>query len=476
MDLRTPQSGTGAPAFISRADVPPPYEHQRASSQFKIEHPRVLDTSDPGTGKTRSTADAFAALKAAGEVDYLLVLAPLSILGPSWANDCQKFVPHLQCQVVTSKEKWKAMPPLVDADIFVTNHDSVRWLADWKAPGRWALCIDEFTVFKHRTSQRSKAIAALRKHFDFRWLLSGTPNSNGICDLWHPAFLCDDGERLGRQFWGFRASVCTPESTGPGGQYTTWVDKPHAQAIVADRLKDITFRVRFEDCLDVPENVQRTLTVNLPPRLMTQYRQLLREAALEHESGAMITAIHAGAKAQKLLQLCSGAVYDGEGGYKVFDSSRTDLALELVQQREHSIVAFNWRHQRDLLCQGADALGIRYGVIDGTVPNKEREVLVARYQAGDLQTLFCHPQSAGHGLTLTRGTATIWPSPTSNAEHFQQLNRRIYRAGQKQRTETICIAATDTREVQVYERLGGKLERMDDLLGLMINLTAPTIH
>ena len=471
MDLQTPNQGTVAPAIISRADVPPPYAHQQASSQFKIEHPRVLDTSDPGTGKTRSTIDAFAALKAAGQVDYLLVLAPLSILGPSWAADCRTFAPHLQCQVVTAKEKWKAMPPLADADVFVTNHDSVRWLADWKAPGRWALCIDEFTVFKHRTSQRSKAIAALRRHFDVRWLLSGTPNSNGICDLWHPAFLCDDGERLGRQFWGFRAQVCTPESTGPGGQFTVWKDKPHAQAIVADRLKDITFRVRFEDCLDVPENVQRTMLVDLPPRLMTQYRQLLREAALEHESGAMITAIHAGAKAQKLLQLCSGAVYDCEGGYKVFDTSRTDLALELVQQREHSVVAFNWRHQRDLLCQGADKLGIRYGVIDGTVPNKEREVLVARYQAGDLQTLFCHPQSAGHGLTLTRGTATIWPSPTHSAEHFQQFNRRIYRAGQKQRTETICIAANDTREVQVYEKLNGKLERMTELLGMMVELS-----
>lgn len=456
-------------------NIPAPYEHQVAARDFKVANPRVLDTSDPGTGKTRSTLDAFSALKDAGEVDYLLVLAPLSILQPSWAEDCRKFTPHLACQVVTSKEKWAAMPPAVAADVFVTNHDSVRWLADWKAPGRWAICIDEFTVYKHRTSQRSKAIAALRKHFDVRWLLSGTPNSNGICDVWHPAFLCDDGARLGKQFWGFRSQVCTPESSGPGGQFTVWKDKPHAQAVVADRLKDITFRVKFEDCLDVPENVMRHMSVDLPKKLMLQYKQLAREAALEHDSGMLITAIHAGAKAQKLLQLCSGALYDGEGGYKVFDTSRTDLTLELVQQREHSVVAFNWRHQRDLLCAGADAMGITYGVIDGTVPVKERNVLVERYQNGQLQTMFCHPQSAGHGLTFTRGTATIWPSPTSNAEHFQQFNRRIYRAGQTQRTETICIAANDTREKDVYECLNDKLDRMDELLNMIVNLSA-TVH
>jgi hypothetical protein len=460
-----------APPIISRADVPPPYDHQVASTAFKINHPRVLDGSDPGTGKSRTVLDAFSYLKQHDLADYLLVIAPLSILRPSWANDCASFTPHLTCQVVTAKEKFAALPPAVEADIFVTNHDAVKWLKDWKPAGRWVLCIDEAPAFKHRTSQRSKAIAGLRQHFERRWLLSGTFNSNGVLDVWHPAFLCDDGERLGRQFWGFRAQVCSPKATGPGGQYTEWVEKPHAREVVADRLKDIVFRVKFEDCLDVPENVTRHMTVELPKRLMAQYRQLQREAALEHESGKLITAIHAGAKAQKLMQLCAGAVYDGAGGYKVFDTSRTDLTLDLIEAREQCVVAFIWQHQRDLLVAGAEARGIRYGVIDGSVPVKEREVLVARFQAGDLQVIFAQPQSAAHGLTLTRGTTTIWPSPTSNAEHFQQFNRRIYRAGQTRRTETICIAATDTRELDVYERLNGKLERMDELLTLMIDLS-----
>lgn len=459
------------PVNISSATLMPPlFDHQELSVQFKMAHDRILDESDPGTGKSRTVLEAFSRMKDADQADYLLVLAPLSILRPSWAADCAKFTPRLACSVATAKEKFKALPPETEADVYVANHDAVKWLKDWKPAGRWVLCIDEFTVYKHRTSQRSKAIAALRKHFDIRWLLSGTPNPNGVLDLWHPAFLCDDGERLGRQFWGFRAQVCTPEATGPGGQFTVWKDKPHAPQIVADRLKDITFRVKLEDCLDMPENHRYPLEVELPKKLMAQYRQLQREAVLEHESGAKINAIHAGAKAQKLLQLCSGAVYDGAGSYKVFDTSRTDLALELVQARKHSVVAFNWKHQRDLLVAGAESLGISYGVIDGSVPVKERDILVARYQAGDLQTLFCQPQSCSHGLTFTRGTATIWTSPTINAEHFQQFNRRIYRAGQTQRTETICIAAKDTREVDVYDRLDDKLARMDDLLQLALNL------
>ena len=450
--------------------IPPLFAHQEANAQFKVEHPRMFDGSDPGTGKSRATLEAFSRLKAMGLADHMLVLAPKSILRPSWSADCAKFTPHLLCSVATSKEKEKAFWPREQADVYVCNHDAVRWLAGVKLQGRWVLVVDEFPAFKNRTAQRSKQLAVMRKQFDYRWFLSGTMNSNGACDIWHPAFLVDDGERLGRQFWGFRAQVCEPVATGPRGEYVEWHDKPHAQMMIADRLKDITFRVKLEDCLDMPENVQRVLHVELPPKLMTQYRQLQREAVLDHDNGARISAVHASAKTNKLLQLCSGAVYAGDGTYQVFDTSRTELALELVQQREQSVVAFIWQHQRDQLVAAAEAAGISYAVIDGSVPLIEREKAVAMFQAGKLRVIFAHPQSAGHGLTLTKGTATIWVSPTYNAEHFQQFNRRIYRAGQTQRTETICIAAAGTAEEQVYEKLNGKIERMDTLMDLLCGL------
>ena len=39
--------------------------------------------------------------------------------------------------------------------------------------------------------------------------------------------------------------------------------------------------------------------------------------------------------------------------------------------------------------------------------------------------------------------ATIWASPTYNLEHWLQGNRRIYRAGQTQKTETIVVLAVN---------------------------------
>ena len=88
-------------------------------------------------------------------------------------------------------------------------------------------------------------------------------------------------------------------------------------------------------------------------------------------------------------------------------------------------------------------------------------------QAGQLQVVFCHPQSAGHGLTMTKATTIIWASPTYNAEHYAQFNRRIYRAGQTLKTEVIKIAAKNTWENAVFEKLEGKLTKMEDLLSIL---------
>ena len=92
--------------------------------------------------------------------------------------------------------------------------------------------------------------------------------------------------------------------------------------------------------------------------------------------------------------------------------------------------------------------------------------------------LFAHPQSAGHGLTLTKGTSAIWSSPTYNAEHFQQFNRRIHRAGQNLKTETILITARDTWEESVYEKLNTKTDltpmNVPDWLGVRISVDTIT--
>jgi len=438
-----------------------PFEHQKVTTDFINRNSRCLITSDPGTGKTRSVLDALV-----GREQRTLVLAPLSILEASWGDDILKFTPDLTYAVAYAKNREKAFAS--DAQVVITNHDAVKWILKSKhlLNGFDTLVIDEFTAFKNKDSQRSKAMRKISEQFTHRIAMSGTPNSNGILDIWHPALIVDDGERLGHRFYSFRGSVCTPRFNGFANE---WVQKDNAEEAVAAALSDINIRYSLEECLDMPPQTVRTMLTELPKKIMAQYRTLSEDSVL-YTGQSTINAVHAGAKVKKLLQLCTGAVYDEHGDTQQIHKERYELVMQLVSQRAHSLVAFNWKHEQQCMVELADKLGIKHETIDGSVAAHKRKEIVDRLQAGQLQVVFCHPQSAGHGLTMTKAKTVIWASPTYNAEHYQQFNRRIYRAGQTEKTEVIQIAARDTWEPEVYEKLQGKVDRMDELLGILNKL------
>lgn len=450
-------------------------KQQVECSDFWTRQPRMFNNGDPGTGKTISSLAGWRkSMKG-----RLLVIAPLTILRPSWASDIDSYLPGFTWAVAHGTRAKRQAAFDSGADIVLINHDGVNWLAENLAvlEGFSHCVIDEYTAYKNRTTDRSKAAMKVAKAIEAISLLSGTPNSNKITDLWFPAMLVDGGQRLGNSFYKFQQQVCTGEDVpgAPSPFAKNWVEKEGARDVVVQLLSDITIRHELEACVDIPPNTRHVLQVDMPAAVMKQYRELEKNAYLETEHGA-ITAIHAGSKAKKILQLLSGAVYNAEGGVVKVHPHRCQLVIDLVQQRDQCVVAFNWKHERDQLTAMADKMGIFYAVIDGDLAGSRRtekvQQIVDDFQAGKIKVIFAHPQSASHGLTLTSGTTTIWASPTYNAEHFQQLNARIYRKGQEKKTETICIAAAGTKELDVYEKLFDKLTNMNELLSLFASLTA----
>lgn len=446
-----------------KLSTPLPYSHQTETTQFLIDTLRCLVTSDPGTGKTRSVLDFHVKEEA-----ITLVIAPLSILEAAWVDDIKKFQPNIKYGVAYAKNRKKIFES-VKYDMVITNFEAVNFLIkNPKYLKRFnTLVVDEFTAFKNKNAKRSKNLKALVQYFNRRIFMSGTPNTNTILDLWHPVLCVDDGERLGERYYSFRNQACTSRFNGFANE---WIDKPGIEETIAQMLNDITIRHALEDCIDLPDNVTHTLYTELTPNIRKLYKTLADSSVLYTKLGT-INAVHAGARVKKLLQLVSGAVYDQEGKIQYFHQHRYDLIIDLVKARKHSLVAFNWKHERNALVELAEKNKISYEIIDGDTPAHKRVNIVERFQAGQIQMLLAHPQSASHGLTLTRATTCIWCSPTYNAEHFQQFNRRIHRAGQTQKTETILIAARNTWEEHVYEKLNGKLGKMENLLHVLTRLS-----
>lgn len=446
--------------------VPPLYPHQKDDLNFLQQTPRALNYSDCGTGKTRTTLEILRHALTPGE--RALILAPKSILQPAWGNDLDQFTPELIYSIAYAKNREAAFRS--ESQVIITNHDACAWLV---ANSNYLkhfnyLVVDEASAFRN-SSQRTQALIKLRNRFDRRLLMTGTPYVNSLQDLWRPAYICDDGQRLGKSFYAYRGEMCEPY-TLPNG-ITLWRDKPGMEKVAFELLRDITIRHRLKDCTNIPPNRTINLRFELSATHRRAYEQLLKHSILEFTSGN-VSAQNALVLRTKLLQLLSGAVYDDFGQYKLIASDRYELVAQRTSESPQNIVAFLWQHQKDQLKRlipGSE-------VIDGRTPVLRRNELVQEFQNGQIGTLLVHPKTGAHGLTLTAGHETIWASPTYNAEDFKQLNHRIYRNRQTKATNTVLVEAKNTVEQDVFLKLQGKLTNATDFLLLFCSPNATELQ
>lgn len=443
------------------------WNHQEQTFQRFSATDIGFDFSDPGTGKTLANLAVYNARK---ERKRCLVLCPKTLMKSAWGNEIKKFFPHLSYSLATASNRLKAFEQRTD--IVIMNVDGVTAVAKNKALMKKIaeefdhLIVDESTVFKHRSSQRSKAAYKISRLFERRYLLSGSPNPNSVTELWHQAMLLDGGRRLGTNFFKFRNAVQVPTQVGPQPNHLRWDDREGVEMDIFALLGDVTVRHDFGEVMThVPPNHKDKKAFVLPPKLMKQYKELEKTSILELEN--TVSAVHAAALRTKLLQLCSGAVYHGDHQYTVLDRTRYEMICDLVDERDHSVVFFNWTHQRNELCDELERRGKFFAVIDGSTPQNDRDEIVQMYQDGQFDTLLLHPRTGAHGLTLTRGTTCILSSPIYEADLLKQAIHRIYRGTQDQITNTLLVFAEGTVEEYVYERLESKTNRMDSFLELV---------
>lgn len=452
----------------------PMMTHQNQTIAMGLAEPYILDFSGCGTGKTGSHIITFSEMLSRGSGDEkLLVLAPKSLLHSAWGDDIEKFAPWLKYSVATAANREAAFAS--DANVYITNIDYAKQLATMfkKKSARDRLVtrgsmfvIDESSSVKHATSARSKGAATISKWFDRRHLMTGTPNSRSITDVWHQAFIADGGKRLGNSFYQFRNQVSSPLQIGNNANAIQWTDLPGAEQVVMALLQDIVIRHKLEDCVDIPPNNSYVVKYQLTTKQRKIYETMKEDALVLLGKGKSISALNAAIVANKLLQISSGAVYDGERAVHVVEDARIELICDLIDARAHSIVVYQWHHQRDQLVVALEKNKWPYAVIDSSVSDTKRREAVRAMQAGELKVLIGHPASMGHGLTLTRATATIWASPTFNAEMVEQVLHRVYRKGQTERTENIFVVAENTYDERAYETSQNRLTLMHSLLSL----------
>jgi len=408
-----------------------PYYYQDYAEQFILENPEAGLFLDMGMGKTAITLSAIEKLaRDYFDVVKVLVIAPLKPAKETWPVELKKWdnLKGLKASLVIGTEKERAAALSADAEIYIINRENVPWLVNLYRK-RWPfdmVVIDELSSFKSSKAIRFRELKKVRKYIKRIVGLTGTPSPNGLLDLWAQVYLLDEGKALGKTITGYREKYFLPDKRNATTIFS-WKIKDGAEEEIYKRLDGVCISMKTSDYLQLPERLTIQHEVELPLKVMEQYRQLERDMLLPFSDGD-IDAGTAGILTNKLLQLSGGSVYDENGGVKDFHDEKLNKLEQLIEEANGQpvLVFYAYKHERNkILARFPQAVDVK------------EDTAVAKWNDGDIPILLAHPASAGHGLNLQfGGHIAIWYNLTWSLELYQQANKRLHRMGQN---ETVLI-------------------------------------
>ena len=174
-----------------------PHNYQAYCIQRIVEDPAVGLFLRPGLGKTSITLSAINILRYyRWSVCKALVVAPKKVAEGTWSKEANKWdhLQHLRVVTVLGSATKRIKALNTPADVYVINRENIPWLVDYYKQA-WPfdmVVLDESTSFKSSKSKRFKALKLVRRFMRKVVLLTGTPSSKGIEDLWAQIYLLDE--------------------------------------------------------------------------------------------------------------------------------------------------------------------------------------------------------------------------------------------------------------------------------------------
>lgn len=437
-----------------------PFEHQKTTSEFLVNHRKAFCFNEQGTGKTASVIWAVDYLMQLGLVKRVLVICPLSIMKSAWQQDLFKFAIHRTVSVAYGAAKKRKEIINTGSEFVIINFDGAGIVKkELLAGGFDLIVIDEASAYKNNKTERWKDLRDLTKVIKGLWMLTGTPAAQSPVDAYGLARLVNP-TAVPLYVSHFKELVMSKVS-----QFR-WVPRPEAKRIVHTALQPA---IRFEkkDCLDLPHVTFVDRDAPLTPQQLVYYKKLKQEMLIE-AAGEEISAVNAAVKINKLLQISGGAVYSDTGAVLEFDvSSRLNVVREVIDETSNKVLVFvPFTHTIELLEKHLTKHGIPSEVINGSVNVNKRTDIVTRFQNNaQTKVLIIQPQAAAHGLTLTAADTIIWYAPCTSVETYLQANARIDRPGQVNAMTIVHLSGSQV-ERKMYALLRGNVANHVEIIDL----------
>ena len=461
-----------------------PYAHQLTALEKSWNKENFAYFMEMGTGKTKVLIDNLAMLYDKGKIDGALIVAPKGVVKTWYEQELPTHLPdHIEnvsvlWQPNITKGQQEKLESLFEIEtalhILVMNVEAlstdkgVKFATKFINSHKALMAIDESTTIKTPTAKRTKNIIGIGQNAKYKRIMTGSPITKNPLDLYTQCEFLDPWLLDFSSYYAFRNRYAEMKTMHVHGRSIQVVDKFQNLSELSDTVKQFSYRVLKEDCLDLPPKVFIKRHVTLTPDQKKVYEQM-KKAAIAVLNGKVTTTMTVLTQLMRLHQITCGYVAADDGTTQQVESNRLNELMSVLEDTDGKVII--WANYQMSVSEIMQALTKKYGANSfvhyyGLTPQEDRQDYIRKFQNDpECRFIIGTPQTGGYGITLTQANTVIYYSNGYDLEKRLQSEDRAHRIGQKKTVTYIDLIAEDTIDEKIVEALRKKINIASEVMG-----------
>ena len=461
-----------------------PYAHQLTALEKSWNKETYAYFMEMGTGKTKVLIDNMSMLYDKGKVDGALIIAPKGVIG-TWYK--QEIPNHLPDHIENVSVMWQSLITKKQKDnldrlfkleeklhILIMNVEALSTSKGTEFATRFLnshktlMAIDESTTIKNSSAKRTKNILALSKYAKYRRIMTGSPVTKNPLDLYSQCEFLSPWLLNFQSFYAFRNRYAEMKTIHARGRSIQVVHKFQNIGELSDKLKNFSYRVLKEDCLDLPDKIYIKRNVALTSEQLKLYQQM-KTMALAILNGKQVTSVTVLTQLMRLHQITCGHFTADDGTTQLVKNNRITELMDVLEEVEgKAIIWANYQHDITNIIKAVVEKYDKGSIVDyyGLTPQEDRQENIQKFQNDpNCRFLIGTPQTGGYGITLTAANTVIYYSNGYDLEKRLQSEDRAHRIGQKKSVTYVDLIAEKTVDEKIVKALRKKINIASEVLG-----------
>jgi SNF2 family DNA or RNA helicase len=431
-----------------------------------------------GTGKSYMLINNIALLYDKGGINAALIVAPKGVYRNWTSSEIPKHMPdHILYRLAiwtpspkkAEKENLDNMFSITeDLKILVMNIEALSTKKGTSFAQRFLnahtamMAIDESTTIKNHSALRSKNAVTVGIKAKFRRILTGSPVTRSPMDLFQQCAFLSYGCLNQGSFYGFQNRYAVVIERRLASHSFKQIVGYQRLDELSSKLNAFSFRIRKEECLDLPEKIYVKREVDLTDEQRRAYNQMRTMALAQFREG-MTTTVNALTQIMRLHQIVCGHIKLDDGTVKELPNLRIQEMLDTIEESDGKVIIWaTYRHDIETIrltlqkTYGMNSVASYYG--DTT--DDDRQEIITRFQdpKSELRFFVGNPRTGGYGITLTEAKLVIYYSNSFDLEVRLQSEDRAHRIGQKNNVTYVDLMCPGTVDEKIVQALRNKID------------------